>query len=149
MVQNENFEIKYWGTNTDRSLYQNPQEQKRSIRKKLFIVLSFIIILAVFPVLFLGVTNLKLGQDKKISILTQIKPAIKPTSTPTSTPTPTPEKKPVLQKTSTSITVKNNDSYWKISKRQCGTGKYYLSIRDQNAAKALHKGDGVTANCVL
>ena len=147
MAENENFEIKYWGI--DRSLYQNPQEQKRSIRKKFFIILTFIVILVVFPVLFFGVINLELGQSKKISFTTQIKPALKPTSTPTSTPTPTPEKKPNLQKTSTDVAVQNNDSYWKISKRQCGTGKYYLSIRDQNAAKALHKGDSVEVSCSL
>lgn len=45
--------------------------------------------------------------------------------------------------------VQNNDSYWKISKRLCGTGKFYLSVKDQNNNKPLHKGDFVSVSCTL
>ncbi len=139
MSYRDNFEIKYWGTDYYSNL--DPQKPKRSLRKKLFIVLGFIVVLAVLPAMVFGITNLRSHQSKKISSAAEIQP----------NPTPTPSKKPIELKTPeiTGETVLNNDSYWIISKRHCGTGKYYLSIRDQNAGKPLYKGDFVKAICNL
>jgi hypothetical protein len=47
--------------------------------------------------------------------------------------------------------VKNNDSFWEISKRVCKTGKYFLVIQDLNTADpyfdGLHVGDKVKVKC--
>ena len=49
------------------------------------------------------------------------------------------------------VTVKENDSFWEISKRACKTGKYFLDIQDLNTADpyfdGLHAGDKVKVKC--
>lgn len=90
----------------------------------------------------IGLTNLNnTNQAKKISVAPE--------------PQVFEKKKTVNQNTNadafktSTIEVINNDSYWKISKRVCGTGKYYLSIRAQNDGKALYKGEHVIVDCSL
>lgn len=139
MSSNEDFQIKYWGENFQE--HYNSLDQKRSAGKKLLIVLSFIAILSVLPALVFGLSNLEFTPKNEISSINQIKPSV----------TPTPIKKSLEkagQETS-GETVLNNDSYWKISKRHCGTGRFYLSIRDQNAGKPLYRGDFVEVACSL
>lgn len=43
----------------------------------------------------------------------------------------------------------NNDNFWKISKRTCGTGIYYLSIKENNGYqdRALQPGDTIVVYC--
>jgi len=53
-----------------------------------------------------------------------------------------------LADTAGSYIVLEGDNYWKISKKVCGTGKYFLSIRAQNNAQDLHAGDQLVAECV-
>lgn len=131
MNQADNFEIKYWaGSNED---LVAEQKSKRSIKRKLSIVFSFISILAIIPVLVFGLSNLNFNQPEKVSVI----------QSPAQHPQPTPTPQILL------VEVINNDSYWKISKRHCGTGKYYLSIRDQNDGKPLYKGDSVRIDCSL
>jgi|SRR3989344_7230358 len=139
MDQSDNFEIKYWSEDFN-NLNLNPQKQKRSTGKKLLMVLLFTGILAVLPVLILGLGNFK-SNTPKIATVSEVK----------TEPTKSSGKKSVEQKSTDESKVKviNNDSYWKISKRICGTGKYYLSIRDQNLGKALFLGDEVKVNCDL
>ena len=59
------------------------------------------------------------------------------------TPTPT--------DTEVEVTVKENDSFWEISKRACKTGKYFLVVQDLNTADpyfdGLHVGDKVKVKC--
>ena len=142
MNQND-FEINYWGEDF-KNIHFNPRTPKKTVKQKLLIVSSFIFILAIIPVVIFGITNLSSNNTQKISSATQIQ------KEPTQTPIPTPSAKPTFKINKASkVEVINNDSYWKISKRQCGTGKYYLSIRNQNAAKALHKGDFVEVSCSL
>ncbi len=43
--------------------------------------------------------------------------------------------------------VQNGDNYWKISMRNCGTGRYYLSIQAYNGNKPLQPGDLVFVRC--
>ena len=139
MDQSDNFEIKYWSEDFN-NLNLNPQKQKRSTGKKLLMVLLFTGILAVLPVLILGLGNFK-SNTPKIATVSEVK----------TEPTKSSGKKSVEQKSTDESKVKviNNDSYWKISKRICGTGKDYLSIRDQNLGKALFLGDEVKVNCDL
>ncbi|KKR94700.1 MAG: hypothetical protein UU45_C0008G0100, partial [Candidatus Levybacteria bacterium GW2011_GWA2_41_15] len=47
------------------------------------------------------------------------------------------------------VKILKNDSYWKISKRVCGEGKYYLSISGLNENKPLYRGDSVLVSCNL
>lgn len=138
MDRNENFEIKYWGGD-----YYPVQTnvEKRSNKKKLLIVFCFISILAIIPTLIFGLSNLKLDQSEKVTVVKSEILEQKPQ-----------QKNSAIQQTEPEVKkteVLNNDSYWKISKRYCGSGKYYLSILDQNNGKALYKGDFAIVNCVL
>jgi len=45
--------------------------------------------------------------------------------------------------------VLKNDSYWKLAKRYCGDGKYFLSVKEANGSKALFEGDSVKVTCEL
>lgn len=133
------FELKNLGEDY---FYSSPRQEKpkRSTKKKLFIVFSFIVFLAITPAAIFGLTNISFNRAEKVSIAKD--PVFE-------------NKRTVNQNTknseseSVSVEVLNNDSYWKITKRICGSGKYYLSIRDQNNGKALYKGDTVTIKCTL
>ncbi|MBI4097614.1 MAG: hypothetical protein HY426_01090 [Candidatus Levybacteria bacterium] len=92
----------------------------------------FLIAFAILSAIVFGI-NLKSSKSQKITTSSKIEIS----------PSPTPAR---LDQGETVI---NNDSYWKISKRHCGSGKYYLSIREQNDAKPLYKGDFVSVNCSL
>lgn len=129
----DNFDIKYWG---DSFTYDFPRKKKRTIKKKLFIVVGFLTILGITPALFFGLSNFKLNQPKKISI-TQTQA---PKSEAQISPTQTPDK---------NATIQRGDSYWRISKRVCGSGKYYLLIQELNGGKPLHQGDLVKISCNL
>ncbi len=122
--------------------YPVSEKPKRSIKKKLAIVVSFVGILALLPVSLAIYSNQKPNQREAVSVA--------PKSFEFE------NKKTVNQNTLTTdqpqtqtMEVRNNDSYWKITKRVCGTGKTYLLVRDQNNGKALYKGDFVTVNCSL
>lgn len=146
MNNSENFELNYWGEGF-RSLHTLPPTPKRSLKQKLTIVISFISVLSILPITILAITSLNLDNSEKIIAKAQVEPS----NTPTQAPTPTPKVKNVIVKgiESNRVEVVNNDSYWKISKRTCGTGKYYLSVKEQNDGKALYKGDFVTVDCSL
>ncbi|EKD85895.1 MAG: hypothetical protein ACD_37C00580G0007 [uncultured bacterium] len=140
MNEKDQFDIKYWGGDYF-YVHQNEEQPKRTVRKKLLIVFSFIGILALLPITMIGLTNLNINQAKKISVASEPQAFEKKKTVNQNT-------KAEASKTST-IEVVNNDSYWKISKRACGTGKYYLSIQAQNGGKALYKGENVTVDCSL
>ena len=145
MNNSENFEINYWGEGY-RSIHTLPQNPKRSAKQKLTIVISFVSVLAILPLTIFGITNLNSNSPEKLSAAVKVEP----TARPTQAPTPTRVKNVVVKGIeSNRVEVINNDSYWKISKRTCGTGKYYLSVKDQNGGKALYKDDFVTVDCSL
>lgn len=145
MNKSENFEINYWGEGY-KSIHTLPQKPKRSIKQKLTIIISFVSVLAILPLTIFGITNLNSNNPEKITKVVKVKP----TTTPTQAPTPTRVKNvAVMGIESNRVGVINNDSYWKISKRTCGTGKYYLSIQSQNNGRPLYKGDFVTVDCSL
>lgn len=135
-MNKDKFEIEYWGRDY---FYTFPQEKStRSLRKKLFIVFSFVGTLALLPLAILTYSGIKSAQPEKVSVVTK--------------PQVFENKKTVNQNTVENpdimtVEVLNNDSYWKISKRVCGTGKNYLSIREINNAKPLLKGDAVRVSC--
>ncbi|MBI2621551.1 MAG: hypothetical protein HYW63_02785 [Candidatus Levybacteria bacterium] len=132
-----NFEIKYWGKDSN-GLYQEPKSGERSIKKKLAIVFLFMAVLAALPALIFGINSLKVKPDTKIVTTSEAKPE----------PTKATQTEDVEEAVEQDVTVINNDSYWKISKRVCGTGKYYLSIQAQNDSKPLYQKDKVSVNCV-
>lgn len=150
MGNTEKYQVNYWAGDND-YVYQI-QKPKRSVKRKLAIVFSFIFVLAITPTLIYALTNLNLNSGKKVSIAPQEVQTVQ-----TNTQTQTQETKPEVhqvtieepKKAANQIEVLEHDSYWKISKRTCGTGKYYLSIQDQNGGKALYFGDTVTVSCVL
>lgn len=145
MNNSENFELNYWGEGF-KNIYTKPDPNKRTLKQKLVIVISFISILAIFPITIFGITNLNSSSSEKIT--TAVK--TEPTTIPTQVLTPTPIKNVVVMGIeSNKVRVLNNDSYWKITKRTCGTGKYYLSVKEQNESKALYKDDFVIVDCSL
>ncbi len=138
MIGDDNFEIKYWGKELN-SFYQEPKTPARNTKQRLLISLSFLTVLAILPMLIFGLSNLKFNKPK---IVTNSQIKVVPTTAPQ-------EKKIKQKELEKEAVVVNNDSYWKISKRVCGSGKYYLSIQAQNDSKPLHKGDLVKVNCSL
>jgi hypothetical protein len=147
MGNTEKYQVNYWAGDND-YVYQT-QKPKRSIKRKLAIVFSFIFVLAITPTLIYALTNLNLSSGKKVSIA--------PQEVRTENQTQPQEAKPEVhqvtieepKKAANQTEVLEHDSYWKISKRVCGTGKYYLSVQNQNGSKALYFGDTVTVSCVL
>lgn len=137
MDSSENFEINYWGKDFE-NFYQEPQKHKRSFRQKLAIILSFIAVLALLPIIIFGLAEIN---SSKPQIATTISTKPEPTKAPLSKEKTKPKQ--------IEATVISNDSYWKISKRYCGSGKYYLSIRDQNEGKPLFRNDVVRLSCAL
>lgn len=71
--------------------------------------------------------------------------------TPSVTKTPAKKLKQItrLADTAGSYIVVEGDNFWKISKKVCGTGKYFLSIQAQNNAQDLHAGNQLVVNCSL
>ncbi len=45
------------------------------------------------------------------------------------------------------IVVKEGDNYWKITKKACGDGKYFLNVAQLNENQPLHPGDVVKVKC--
>lgn len=135
----DEFEIKYWAGGNN---FLDPKpKRERSIKKRLFIVFSFVFLLAIIPILVYSLSEFSLNQGQKVIVVQNPVTEKKPDRTKSIQPTPTPQ--------TSQVEVINNDSYWKISKRVCGSGKYYLSILDQNAGKPLHKGGVVSVSCTL
>jgi hypothetical protein len=122
-------------------VYKN-SKPKRSLGRKLAIVFSFVFILAITPPLLMAISNIDLKPAPKVSVVNDATIDTAPKEYPVTVEEP--KKSDVNQ-----VEIINNDSYWKISKRACGTGKFYLSIQSQNGSKALYKGDFAVANCVL
>lgn len=119
------------------------EKPKRSLKRKLFIVLSFILILGITPSLIFTISELDFNSNEKV--------AINPESVKDTTVNKSPkvyEVKIEEAEKNTAVVIKN-DSYWKISKRICGEGRFYLSISEQNNSKALFEGDTIEANCTL
>ncbi len=148
MNNNENIELNYWGEGFQ-NIYTKPDPNKRTVKRKLAIVISFMSVLVILPTIIFTISNFTPNNQKLASAVNIFVPTIAPTQAPT--PTLTPRVKDVVVKgiESNRVKVINNDSYWKISKRTCGTGKYYLSIKEKNENKALYKGDLVTVDCSL
>lgn len=138
-MNNDNFEINYWGKDFQNIYTEDEYLPKRTFKQKLLIVTSFLSVLAILPATIFAISSFNQNEDEKIS--TAIEAPI-PNSSKDAEVTPK-----IAQPNTVEIT--NNDSYWKISKRACGTGKYYLSIQEQNKGKALYKGESVKVDCSL
>lgn len=142
MNANKNFEINYWGEDY-KSIYFKSQS-KRTIKKKLLIVSSFVSVLAIVPIIVFSFSAYNSSNQLRISSAVKIK------ITPAPTQAPPPASEEIIEAIEINkVEVINNDSYWKISKRTCGTGKYYLSLKEQNKSKALYEGDSVKVDCSL
>lgn len=144
MSINEDFQINYWGEDY-KSIYLDPKKPGRTKKRKLAIIISFVAILAILPVSIFAISNLSSNQSNKITSAA----ITEPTKKPTQAPIPKVKDVVVMGIESNRVKVLNNDSYWKITKRTCGTGKYYLSVKEQNEGKALYKDDFVTVDCSL
>lgn len=97
--------------------------------------IGFVLTIAVFLIIGITISRM-LHQTPKQSVAgSKISLAANPTATPKA------ESKQVI--------ALKNDSFWEISKRACGTGKYYEQIKKDNGYtnKALHSGDIITINC--
>lgn len=136
----EDFHINYWGPE---ELDYGRVRKQRSAGRKLFIVIAFILILGILPLLTLEYGYFRNSAAKKqvSQVINPISPS--PTKNPTVRPKTTPASNP-----NHDVIVKG-DSYWKIAKRNCGSGKYYLTIQNLNKSKPLQAGDSVLINCSL
>ena len=77
----EDFHINYWGS-SDLD-YGKPEKPRRSIKRKLEIVLAFLFILAMLPLFTIGYSKLKDFKIQKVSeLITTPTPTIAPTGTP-------------------------------------------------------------------
>ncbi len=144
----DDFEIKYWGGdyvsfNDD---FETPKKPPRSIRKKLAISLIFVVIIALTPLIFFGISNIDLNSHKNVVVVDNglQKKTVKQDTIDYRNPTPTSSVAKIQ-----SVEVVNNDSYWKITKRTCGSGQKYLTTQNLNEGKALHIGDTVLVNCSI
>lgn len=140
MNGDKNFEINYWGEDY-KSIHFKPQTSKRSIKKKLAIVSSFVSILAIIPFIIFGLSSMQISNSEKLT-------SAKIESAEITSPL---QDKKITPKTTEAgfVEIIKNDSYWKISKRVCGTGKFYLSIMEENESKALFEGETAKATCSL
>lgn len=146
MSKIDDYQMKYWPTE---NIYLQNAPKKRSVKRKLGIIASFLFVLAVTPSIILSLSNFEASKAPEISVLNN---AVKTQGQAQKTKTVRESHKVTIEvpKTNSSeVVVINNDSYWKISKRACGSGQYYLSIQAQNNSKPLFKGDLVIANCSL
>ncbi|MEK9176048.1 MAG: hypothetical protein AAB520_01250 [Patescibacteria group bacterium] len=133
----KDFQIDYW--KMDDYSYKTPK--KRSNKRKLLMVFLFVAVLAITPALIFSLVNLKTNTNPKISSVSiPAEPQPKAGQLDKNVPTPT----PVIQDL-----VEKGDSYWRLSKRNCGSGKYYTSIQNQNGGKPLHQGESVKISCTL
>jgi hypothetical protein len=143
METNEKYQINYHGEVVNYNYHA--KNNKRSIKQKLFIVLSFIFVLAVTPSIIYSLTNFDFNNNREVSVLTSDVEA----------PVINENKEPEVYKVfieepktaENEVEIINNDSWWKISVRACGEGKYYLDLQEQNNAKALFEGNTVTVVC--
>lgn len=131
MEQIEDFTINYWGKEFD---YTNPPRKHRKIKRNLLTIALFTMLLAITPALIFNFNKLELLSKKQIS-------------TPTKIVSPNQGEKIASAQNPIQGTVIKNDSYWKISKRYCGTGEFYLTIQEKNNFQALYEGDSVTIIC--
>lgn len=71
------------------------------------------------------------------------------TMTPSAMATPSAEKVKNLSYTSSydRLIIKNGDSYFRITKRFCGTGKLYKLVAEINGKKPLYQGDSIIISC--
>lgn len=137
MNDNSDFEINYWGNTPDHQSSKKP----RSFKSKVLIVVCFIAILGITPTLVFGLNKIQISKSNQISSAAIPSPAVEnKAQEKLKTPTPTP---------TVSAQVLKGDSYWRLSKRNCGTGIYYLSIKDQNENKPLYQGNLVKISCAL
>ncbi len=139
MKNTDNFEINYWGKDFQNIYTEEDYLPKRTFKQKLLIVVSFISVLAILPTTIFTITTINQNNGEKISSAIEA---------PIPSPTKDAEITPKIARPD-AVEIINNDSYWKISKRACGTGKYYLSIQEQNEGKALYKGEFVKVDCSL
>lgn len=132
MEKTEEFSISYWGKEFD---YTNPPKKHKKIKRNFMIFLLFAILTTLTPALIFNINKTGLFSKK-----TQI-------STSTKIVSPSRVEKIASAENPIQGTVIKNDSYWKISKRYCGTGEFYLSIQEMNNFKALYENDSVTVVC--
>jgi len=146
MRNDKDYQANYWAGGKDFDYLSH--KPKRSIKKKLSIVFSFVFVLAVTPSLIYAFMNLDLDKDRGANLASnqiQTPANLQNNTAPEIHKVYIEEPKPAENET----TVVNNDSYWKITKRVCGKGNNYLFVKEQNGGKALYEGDSVTVNCEL
>lgn len=102
----------------------------------------------IIMILVFGLFMLTQRYSRRMNQSNTPSPTSIPSNTPTSSDTTITPTTADLQ--SHQEVVQPNDNFWKISKRVCGTGAYYLSIQQANGYgnnRSLHEGDTVTVRC--
>lgn len=112
-------------------------------------------IVAVFAGVVGGFFNRKVknnlgGITTRQVISPSVQPTVenKPTTTVTKNSNHEIKKITHLANTAGAYIAVEGDNYYRISKKVCGTGKFYLSIQAKNNDKPLHPGTEVIAECV-
>lgn len=90
-------------------------------------------------------------EGAKTSLLTPIATlSATPYPAPTTHTVPATEVGTNIMPVSNVVYAQKNDSFWKITKRFCGTGKYYKSVKRYNGygkKSTLRAGDPITVVC--
>ena len=130
-----------------------------SIKKKEFIIglLSVLLVITALASAFYKAPidkNQKTLAENKSKIISPVATVQESKKTISPSLVPTINKiKEIKQLADTSGTysevVRNGDNFWKISKRVCGNGRYYLSIQATNGYlnRSLQPGDIISVDC--
>ncbi|MBI2032754.1 MAG: hypothetical protein HYT09_03885 [Candidatus Levybacteria bacterium] len=139
MDTKSNFEIKNLGNFEE--ILSKPERKKRGLFLKFFATTSFLVNLTLlFALIVIALGEFQSSPNSLFSNANKPKENVAKNTEV--------NKEEISTKTSKKEgIVEKNDSYWKIAKRYCGSGRYYLSIQSINNFKALHKGDSVKISC--
>ena len=122
-------------------------------KPEMWIGIAVMVILVVFGITLI-VKNIKRNKNSQLTNKNIISPII--SITPSATPSAALKKDNKLQNivkkladTAGEFTyqVVDGDSYWKISEKTCGTGKYFETIQQLNRNKDLQSNDSVQIVC--
>ncbi len=115
-------------------------EIKRLMSRNEFIIgAGTIIVILVGLILSAKYLNQQLSQNVKI-----------PTTIPQASPSPTQNMKPNNLSTTSSfihVVVGTNDSYYTITTKYCGSGKFYKFVADINGNTPLYEGGNIKVSC--
>lgn len=137
-------------SNKDLNLEVNSQLKKSRVWIGLAIVL-----VALGSYMYFKNINSKVQDNNQVVDLVSPQPSSNVEQVASATPKPAVSAQKVKTLADTNgkveVTVQNGDSFWKISERACGNGRYFLDIQSALGFtnRTIHAGDKLTVNCPI